>query len=213
MVIEHNMEDPSGEPTNVELTDLSKKLIYRWQRLGPRLGVNQDYINVILRNHVERQLLQLDNWITGFRPWDGICQIWVFTCSECQICVHIYCSPCKMLADNSIQKTPTKVIKPDDLCRVCRCSPAVLGRGKCNLFTSKKSIEEKIAERLSTVLDIPVLQSDGFFSVICYKCHRQPNQGFLRIKWNFNTLTWFICVSYLTDRVLGRFQRDLPRGW
>ena len=44
------MNDPSGEPTDVELTDLSKKLIHRWQRLGTRLGVNQDDINVILRN-------------------------------------------------------------------------------------------------------------------------------------------------------------------
>ena len=44
------MNDPSGEPTDVDLLNLSKKLIYRWQRLGPRLGVNQDDINVILRN-------------------------------------------------------------------------------------------------------------------------------------------------------------------
>ena len=44
------MKDPNGEPTNVELIDLSKKLINHWQRLGPRLGVNQDYINAILRN-------------------------------------------------------------------------------------------------------------------------------------------------------------------
>ena len=44
------MNDPYGEPTDVELIDLSKKLIYRWQRLGPRLGVSQDDINVILRN-------------------------------------------------------------------------------------------------------------------------------------------------------------------
>ena len=44
------MNDPYGEPTDVELIDLSKKLINRWQRLGPRLGVSQDDINVILRN-------------------------------------------------------------------------------------------------------------------------------------------------------------------
>ena len=44
------MNDPNVEPTNVELINLSKKLINRWQRLGPRLGVNQDDINVILRN-------------------------------------------------------------------------------------------------------------------------------------------------------------------
>ena len=44
------MNDPNVEPTDVELIDLSKKLINRWQRLGPRLGVSQDDINVILRN-------------------------------------------------------------------------------------------------------------------------------------------------------------------
>ena len=44
------MKDPNGKPTNVELIDLSKKLIHRWQRLGPRLGVDQEDINVILTN-------------------------------------------------------------------------------------------------------------------------------------------------------------------
>ena len=44
------MRDPNGEPTDVELVDLSTKLVNRWQRLGPRLGVSLCYINVILRN-------------------------------------------------------------------------------------------------------------------------------------------------------------------
>ena len=44
------MNDPNGEPSNVELIDLSKKVINRWQRLGPRLDVSQDDIDVILRN-------------------------------------------------------------------------------------------------------------------------------------------------------------------
>ena len=35
-------------------------------------------------------------------------------------------------------ETPTKVSKPASLCRVCRCSPAVLGRGKCSLFNAAK---------------------------------------------------------------------------
>ena len=62
---------------------------------------------------------------------------------ECQICVYMYLFNGKMLADNSNQKTPTKVIKPDDLCRVCRCSPAVLGRRKWNLFSSKQIHQRK----------------------------------------------------------------------
>ena len=44
------MKDPYGKPTDVELIDLSKKLINHWQSLGPRLGVSQDDINVIHRN-------------------------------------------------------------------------------------------------------------------------------------------------------------------
>ena len=51
LVIEHNMKDPYGEPTDVELTDLSKKLSFNWQSLGTRLGVDQNKINVILRNN------------------------------------------------------------------------------------------------------------------------------------------------------------------
>ena len=47
------MKDPSGEPTDVELTDLSKKLSLNWQSLGVRLGVDQDKINIILRNNNE----------------------------------------------------------------------------------------------------------------------------------------------------------------
>ena len=44
------MRDTNGEPTDIELTNLSKKLIFRWQRLGTRLGVSQEDIHVILRN-------------------------------------------------------------------------------------------------------------------------------------------------------------------
>ena len=52
MVIEHNItKDPDGEPTDVELTDLSKKLSCNWQSLGARLGVDQDKIKIILRNN------------------------------------------------------------------------------------------------------------------------------------------------------------------
>ena len=44
------MNDPYGEPTDVKLIDLSKKLINHWQLLGGRLGVDQDEIQNILRN-------------------------------------------------------------------------------------------------------------------------------------------------------------------
>ena len=47
------MKDPYGEPTDVELIDLSKKLSFDWQFLGVRLGVDQDKINIILRNNNE----------------------------------------------------------------------------------------------------------------------------------------------------------------
>ena len=47
------MKDPDGEPTDVELLDLSNKLSFNWQSLGTRLGVDQDKIKTILRNNNE----------------------------------------------------------------------------------------------------------------------------------------------------------------
>ena len=47
------MKDLKGEPTDVELTDLSKKLSFNWQSLGTRLGVDQDKIKTILRSNNE----------------------------------------------------------------------------------------------------------------------------------------------------------------
>ena len=44
------MNDPYGKPTDVELTDLSKKLINHWQHLGRRLGMDQDVIALIHKN-------------------------------------------------------------------------------------------------------------------------------------------------------------------
>ena len=44
------MKDPNGEPTAVELLDLSSGLINHWQRLGLRLDVKQSSIDIILRN-------------------------------------------------------------------------------------------------------------------------------------------------------------------
>ena len=69
-------------------------------------------------------------------------------------------------------KTPVNVIKSDHLCRVCRCSPAVLGRRKSNLF-SAQSKGLKLADRLQTVLGQPVLKVSGVSSTICYKCKRE----------------------------------------
>ena len=52
---------------------------------------------------------------------------------------------CKILLnmEEKSSKTPVKVITPDDheLCRVCRCSPAILGRGKFNLFNAQSKGE------------------------------------------------------------------------
>ena len=71
-----------------------------------------------------------------------------------------------------ISKTPVKVIKPDDICRVrrrvCRSSPAVLGRGKFSLFNAQ-SKEMKLADRLQAVLGQPVNKVAGVSSTIC-KC-------------------------------------------
>ena len=47
------MKDPHGEPTDVELIDLSKRLSFDWQFLGLRLGVDQDKIKLIHRNNNE----------------------------------------------------------------------------------------------------------------------------------------------------------------
>jgi len=75
-------------------------------------------------------------------------------------------------------KTPVKVITADELCRVCRCSPAILGRGKFNLF-SAQSKALKLADRLWTILGQPVQKVQkvsgvsGVSSTICYKCKRE----------------------------------------
>lgn len=74
-------------------------------------------------------------------------------------------------ARSSSLETPIKVTKPNNLCRVCRCSIAVLGRGKCNLFGAKT--QHKLADRLQNVLALPVTKIDGVSSVICYKCKRE----------------------------------------
>ena len=69
-------------------------------------------------------------------------------------------------------KTPVKVIMPDELCRVCRCSPAILGRGNFNLF-SAQSKALKQADRLQTVLGQLVQKVSGVSSTICYKCKHE----------------------------------------
>ena len=70
------------------------------------------------------------------------------------------------------KRTPVKVITPDELCRVCRCSPTILGRGKFNLFNAQ-SKALKLAHRIQTVLGQPVQKVSGVSSTICYKCKRE----------------------------------------
>ena len=81
-----------------------------------------------------------------------------------RVVFHVYvsritalsCKPvkqCKILLN--MKENPVKVITPNELCRGCRCSPAILGRGKFNLF-SAQSKALKLADRLQTVLGQPV---------------------------------------------------------
>ena len=69
-------------------------------------------------------------------------------------------------------KTPVKVITLDELCRVCRRSPAILGRGKFNLFSGQSKVL-KLADRLQTVLGQPVQKVSGVSSTIRHKCKRE----------------------------------------
>ena len=74
--------------------------------------------------------------------------------------------------ERKTSNTPMKVIKPDDLCRVCRCGPAVFGQGKYNLFSTQFK-EQKLADQLQTMLGQPVHKVSGMSSTICYKWKRE----------------------------------------
>ena len=69
------MKGPSGEPTNMELINLSRKLIFSWQQLGLRLGMNRDDIDCILRNdkylptHDQKAHAMLIKWKDRGKPF------------------------------------------------------------------------------------------------------------------------------------------------
>jgi hypothetical protein len=79
----------------------------------------------------------------------------------------------------SKQSTPVKKIKQvninsvniNDTCRICSINIPISVRGRLNIFEGAKSVKEKVAERLSQILQRPVL-NDGTSSTICYKCKR-----------------------------------------
>ena len=79
----------------------------------------------------------------------------------------------------SRQSTPVKRIKQvninsdmNNICRICSINIPISGRGRFNIFEGGKSVKEKLAERLSYILERPVL-NDGTSSTICFKCKRE----------------------------------------
>ena len=46
-----------------------------------------------------------------------------------------------MQKDANSPKTPTKIYSPDQFWRVRQCNIAIVGRGKCNIFSGKSSDE------------------------------------------------------------------------
>ena len=59
----------------------------------------------------------------------------------------------------------------DQSFRLCQCNIAIVGRGKCNIFSGKSS--DGLARRLSIVFDAPVEKEDSVSSNVCYKCKRE----------------------------------------
>ena len=76
-------------------------------------------------------------------------------------------------------ETPTKKIiisKESNIngyCGTCSVSILISGRGRYNIFEGKKSVSENLAGRLSSVLQVPVLQECVVSSIICSKCKRE----------------------------------------
>lgn len=85
-----------------------------------------------------------------------------------------------MQKDANLTKTPTKIYSPDQFCRLCQCNIAIVGRGKCNIFSGKSS--DGLARRLSIVLDAPVEKEDSVSSNVCYKCKREMEkyEGYMK---------------------------------
>lgn len=75
-------------------------------------------------------------------------------------------------------KTPVKKIINkqsfglEDICRLCNINVRISGLGRFNISSGKKSIELKLAERLSVVVGAPIVQDDNLSSIICSKCKR-----------------------------------------
>ena len=77
--------------------------------------------------------------------------------------------------------TPKKTYSPDQFCRVCQCNIAIVGRGKCNIFSAKSSATE-LARRLSIVLDAHIERENNVSSNVCYKCKREMEkyEGYMK---------------------------------
>ena len=71
----------------------------------------------------------------------------------------------------NLTKIPTKIYSPDQFCHLCQCNIAIVGRGKCNIFSGKSS--DGLMRRLSIVLDAPVEKEDSVSSNVSYKCKRE----------------------------------------
>ena len=87
-----------------------------------------------------------------------------------------------MQKDANSPNTPTKIYYPDQFCRVCQCNIAIVGRGKCNIFSGKSSKSNELARRLSIVFDESVEKEDNVSSIICYKCKREMEkyEGYMK---------------------------------
>ena len=74
----------------------------------------------------------------------------MFTCSGFLawnvkfVLINMYLFNGKMLVDNSNQKTPTKVIKPDNLCRVRRAVQLYLAEGNATCSAAKNSLKKRL---------------------------------------------------------------------
>ena len=82
-----------------------------------------------------------------------------------------------MHKDANSPKTPTKIYSPDQFCRVCQCNIAVVGRGKCSIFS------DELARLLSIVLEAPVEREHDVSSNFCYKCKREmeKDEGYMKV--------------------------------
>ncbi|CAB4020241.1 hypothetical protein AC249_AIPGENE23172 [Paramuricea clavata] len=77
----------------------------------------------------------------------------------------------------SMENTPVKKVinkqnnNINHFCRICGIDIRISGRGKLNIFEGAKSVRDKLAERLSYILQTSV-SKDGTSSTICLNCKR-----------------------------------------